>query len=290
MIKVTSNISSDHTDLVEGFIYESFPSPWAITVNHLTGDGVLIGYFSDLEDRRINLTKIEESLGYAVPLKFTYDNIADQDWKNAYKHHFKPWSYKKFHLVPLWLKQKHIAPIGEPCLYLDPGMAFGTGNHESTRLCMEFLLDENFTNKGFESLIDLGCGSGILALTSNLIGFKQIIGLDNDEDAIRISQENASLNSIDDNVRFKVLSLENMEPLLGTFDCVVANIQADILIKHANKIVGLCNNHSTIILSGILCQEANSVIESFKRKLKLKNLKITKKTMGEWASIKLYNS
>ena len=143
----------------------------------------------------------------------------------------------------------------------------------------------NYIFSKHETLIDLGCGSGILSLVGKRLGYADILGVDNDLDAVRISNENALLNDISNGVNFKISDLSNMEIDNEKYDCIVANIQADILQLCCDQINLLAKDNSVIILSGILSKEIDEVIDTFlnKNSSRLKNYKL--KTSGEWSSV-----
>ena len=164
-------------------------------------------------------------------------------------------------------------------------MAFGTGNHETTRMCIEFLIDHRNLFSKHETLIDLGCGSGILSLVAKRLGYVDILGVDNDPDAVRISNENAFLNDISNGVDFKISDLSNMDIGKEKYDCIVGNIQADILQLCCKQINLLAKDESVIILSGILSEEIDEVIDRFLKENspRLQNYKV--KTSGEWSSV-----
>jgi len=285
LFKLSSYIPPSQTDIVEGFLFEHAPSNWALEVNHLTLEGTLNGFFSNKAKRDQARVLIERTIGALVEFQFSEDEMHDEDWKESYKNHFSPWSYKGIHFIPIWLKNELHVPNNEKSLFLDPGMAFGTGIHESTRMCLEFLIEDKNCQPNPNNLLDIGCGSGILSLLSVLIGFQQVVGIDNDEDAVRISKENASLNNLKGKIAFNKLDLFDLKQPIGNFDCVVANIQADILISNADKIIINAHNDSTIILSGILTNESHQVLDVYMQKGKFKPSDYHIKTMGEWSSI-----
>ena len=285
LFKLSSSVLPEHNDIVEGFLFEQAPSSWALEVNHLTGVGTLNGFFSSKTMRDQDKALIEREIGSLVKFQFSEDEIEDEDWKESYKSHFSPWNYKSIHFIPIWLKNDYHVPDNEISLFLDPGMAFGTGIHESTRMCLEFLIEDKNTQPDRHSLLDLGCGSGILSLLSFLIGFRKVVGLDNDVDAVRISKENAVLNDLEDKIAFNNLDLFQLNQPIGIFDCVVANIQADILILNADQIISNSHDGSTIILSGILSKEAQQVLDVFMKKGKYAQDDYLVKNMGEWTSI-----
>ena len=188
MIKVSLTLLTQEVNALDDFLNEIAPSPWLIIHNQVQSNTILEGYFVSTEDFK---TFRNEAFGILKTiLDYERDLIIkvlkDCEWVNAYKDHFKPWSFKSFHWIPIWLENQYLTPLNHNYLYLDPGMAFGTGNHETTRLCLEEVLkiESNLSSKS--SLLDLGCGSGIISLTASKLGYKPVLGIDNDEDAIRI--------------------------------------------------------------------------------------------------------
>src|SRR5262249_19203508 len=128
--------------------------------------------------------------------------LADADWRESYKAHFKPWQFGRLHWVPVWERETFKLPPGGAVLWLDPGLAFGTGNHETTRLCVERLVALAEERGTAGRVIDAGCGSGILALSAALLGYRDVVGFDNDPEAVRVSEENAALNGLAGRVGF----------------------------------------------------------------------------------------
>lgn len=287
LFKLSTPIPWDKTDCVEGFLFENAPSNWALEVNHITGDGLLNGFFTSEKDMLRQRSIISNEIGYFVELNFSVDLINDEDWKESYKVHFTPWCYRNFNLIPLWLKNTFRGSGDEISLFLDPGMAFGTGNHESTRMCLEFLIEKNRSQKKSDSILDLGCGSGILSLAAKLIGYKEVLGIDNDHEAVRISKENALLNDLEGKISFRTSDLFELEldHTIGTFDCVVANIQADILQSCASRILKHTHAGSSIILSGILSIEIAQVISAFLETEVDSSMDYRIKKAGEWSSV-----
>ena len=283
MHKVYCDLSPSIMPELEDFLYEIAPSSWFIIEDEIKGLNQLIGYFSCKNDAIAEISYLKEfSISES---NFQFDEFADRDWKESYKAHFSPWNYKSFHLIPTWERNNYIIPENDISLYLDPGMAFGTGNHETTRMCIEFLIDHITHFSEHETLIDLGCGSGILSLVAKRLGYKKVLGIDDDKDAVRISNENALLNDIREETMFKVSDLSEIDKSNEIFDCIIANIQADILQLHCKQIYHLAKEDSVIILSGILTKEMNELIETFRAENYpvFKNYKI--KTNGEWSSV-----
>lgn len=234
--------------------------------------------------------------------------LADSDWRDSYKAHFHAWQFGRLHWVPVWERDKFSVPPGDAVLWLDPGLAFGTGNHETTRLCVERLV-ALATEFGVQSLefgvsdddnpklqtpnskprrqarvIDAGCGSGILALSAALLGFRDVAGFDNDPEAVRISEENAALNGLAGRVEFFVGDL--VSGLAGRqADIVLANIQADVLMRFARELVEAVAPGGTLVLSGILANENVQVREAFE--LVAPGWPFNARMIGEWSDVVL---
>ena len=290
LYQLSSNISPEQTEFVDGYLFENAPSSWVLEINYITGEGTLNGFFSSEVERDQQKQDIIKEIAHLVNFSFIGLQISAQDWSESYKQHFSPWDYRGVHFIPIWLKDSYKVPKNEISVMLDPGMAFGTGGHESTRMCLEFLIEDIESSVALsDSIIDLGCGSGILAITSSLLGFKKVIGLDNDEDAVRISKENALLNQLNDQVLFNRTDLLKLASPTEKFDCVVANIQADILCSSAQIINQHTHKRSKIILSGILSKEIQLVVETFIKELKENTMfEYQIKEMGEWSAVQFY--
>jgi ribosomal protein L11 methyltransferase len=213
--------------------------------------------------------------------------LADQDWRDSYKAHFKAWQFGPLHWVPVWERTTFRLPAGDQVLWLDPGLAFGTGNHETTRLCVERLVALAASARTGESpnrirVIDAGCGSGILALSAVLLGFGEVAGFDNDPEAVRVSEENAELNGLAGRVAFRTAGLD--DGLAGVpADVLLANIQADVLTRYAGTLLGAVAPGGTLVLSGILAIELEKVRETFAAAAP--GWRIDSRVMGEWADL-----
>jgi ribosomal protein L11 methyltransferase len=216
--------------------------------------------------------------------------LPDADWKTSYRDHFKAWTFGRLHWVPVWERESFRLPAGDSVLWLDPGMAFGTGNHETTRLCIERLVEfEEGLAGGSGSaadlcVIDAGCGSGILALSAFLLGFRRVSGFDNDPEAIRVSIENAELNGLQADVRFETAALPGG---LGNQQAavVLANIQADILIRNATALAASVAPAGLLAMSGILSAESDSVRDAFAPFTP--GWSFASRRLGEWCDIGL---
>jgi len=210
--------------------------------------------------------------------------LADADWRDSYKAHFHAWQFGRLHWVPVWEREKFSLPAGDAVLWLDPGLAFGTGNHETTRLCVERLVALAATGTG--RLIDAGCGSGILALSASKLGFTDIAAFDNDPEAVRISEENAALNGLTGRVKFFVGDLvTGLAEEAGSGAVVLANIQADVLMRFAASLIAAVAPGGTLVLSGILAHENAQVRATFEALAS--GWTSDARIMGEWSDVVL---
>jgi len=213
-----------------------------------------------------------------------FREVADADWRDSYKAHFHAWQFGRLHWVPVWERPTFQLPEGDAVLWLDPGLAFGTGNHETTRLCVERLAALAEKKRAGDRVVDAGCGSGILALSAVLLGYEDVVGFDNDPEAVRVSNENAALNDLANRVRFFVGDLKT--GLAGEQANVLsANIQADVLSLFAGDLVSAVAPGGTLILSGILAGENSQVRTVFEGLTP--NWTINARVMGEWSDIVL---
>ncbi|NCX71437.1 MAG: methyltransferase domain-containing protein, partial [Rhodobacteraceae bacterium] len=207
-------------------------------------------------------------------------------WEKAYKNHFQPWSYKDFKFVPEWERKSLDQNAGLSCIYIDPGMAFGTGTHETTRLCIEIMVDV-FYQKSLpkDRFLDVGCGSGILSILAQIVGFQNILGIDNDEKAIINSEHNLSLNFESSKINFMKKCINTIES--NSFNCIVANIQADVLMTHSDRLIRSLYKNGNMILSGILDYEVDEVSRNFQKQLTASNLDARTQTRkkNEWCAL-----
>lgn len=181
-------------------------------------------------------------------------NCAEEDWINNWKKYFKPIPVGERLLVrPMWEEEYDAG--GRVVLHLEPGLAFGTGTHETTRLCMELL--EKYIESG-DTLLDMGCGSGILSVAGLLLGAKSAVGVDIDALAVKTAVANAEVNGVAD--RFTGICGNLAEKVTGKFDVVVANIVADIVILLTQDAPRFMNPDTVYIMSGIIDTREDDVL------------------------------
>lgn len=203
-----------------------------------------------------------------------------EDWSSSWKVHFKPLRVGTHLLiVPTWEEAAQLP--GDLVLRIDPGMAFGTGGHETTRLCLELLekVMEQRDLTASPSLLDLGTGSGILAMAASLLGAGRILALDIDPDAVDVARENLVLNNLSDRIECGIVPLES---LTERFDIILANILAEELVRLAPYLTERLNPGGALILSGILAEKEPLVLLGFDS-LPLEYCRTA--TAGEWVAM-----
>ena len=235
--------------------------------------------------------KLEESLYYLGRIQplptASYKQIADQNWMEAWKQHYKPIVVgERIVIVPAWMDSP--APNRVP-IKIDPGMAFGTGTHPTTQLCLELMEkaihDIRLLNREFQ-MIDVGCGSGILSIAALKLGAMSALGVDIDETSIVNARQNADMNQIGQELILGVGSIQ--EILNGQFPfrtapLVVANILAPVIVRLFNAgLADLVEVSGALILSGILQEQAQSVIDA----AQAKNLRMReRRQMDDWVAL-----
>ncbi len=243
-----------------------------------------------LEDTR---QKLEESLyylGMIQPLPpATFKMIADQNWMEAWKQYYKPIPIgQRLIIIPVWIDSPEPERIP---IKIDPGMAFGTGTHPTTQLClalMEKQIETLKVSKAFRifDVIDVGCGSGILSIAALKLGAERALGVDIDEPSVKNSRENADMNGIGDELLLGVGSVTEVRSGKFAFKSaplVVANILAPVIIRLFDAgLADLVEPEGAIILSGILQEQAQSVIEA----AQATGLRMNEKSqMGDWVAL-----
>lgn len=218
--------------------------------------------------------------------------LEDREWQEAYKAFLQPWSAGDLHWVPVWRRDTYLVPEGAACVYFDAGMAFGTGSHETTRLCAQRLLDLRAARRGAVaglSVVDAGCGSGILAISARLLGFGSVYGFDRDAEAVRVSRENLLFNGLSaESVLFVEAGIE--EGLRGRqADLLLANIQADVLGVYVEELLEAVAPGGVLAMSGILARELDGVRQRFLDACgRIGPVDTEARVMGEWADLALF--
>ncbi len=202
----------------------------------------------------------------------------NEDWQNNWKNYFKPTEVgKKLLIQPVWEEELPEAETDafRKTLYLEPGLAFGTGTHETTRLCLEALED---LIRGGETVLDLGCGSGILSIAALLLGASRAEGVDIDELAVKTAVENGKRNGFAPPV-LTYRCGDMAKQVSGTFDLIVANIVADIIVLFCETARQFLHEGSVFLVSGIIKDREQDVLDAFE---KYGFRVVSRRQDGEW--------
>ncbi len=184
----------------------------------------------------------------------------NEDWENNWKQYFHPIPVgEKLLIRPTW--ENEFEPDGRAVLNIEPGLAFGTGTHETTRLCLETL--EKHIAPGV-TVLDIGCGSGILSIAALLLGAERAVGVDIDALAVKTAKENGEVNNLTE-PKYTILQGNLTDKVEGKFDIVVANIVADVIIIFCKDVAKYLKDGGVFITSGIIDTRENDVIEAFKK-------------------------
>ncbi len=180
----------------------------------------------------------------------------EQDWENSWKQYYSPIHLGRITIVPAWQKEEYALSDGEIPVYMDPGMAFGTGTHETTRLVIKLL--DKYMSEG-SSALDVGCGSGILAICAAKLGAGEVFACDLDPVAVKVARENVRDSGMT-NIKVEVSDLlRSVEKISGGYDVVMANIVADIIMRLNPDIKKYMSSDGIYIISGIIMPRAEEV-------------------------------
>jgi len=242
--------SSDEANQIE---------PTARVFGYLLADSTLENKKRQLEENLWHLGQIE-----SLPPAY-YKPIQDEDWMAAWKKHYRPIKIgKKLVIVPAWIKKDF---PGRLPIRINPGMAFGTGTHPSTRLCL-LLMEEALQPS--QSVIDVGCGSGILSIAALKLDADFVLGVDNDPAAVKSTQENAANNQLESRLDVglgSVAEIRNSQFRIKSASLVIVNILASIIIHlFEDGLAELVDTGGQLILAGILEPQAQNVILTANKK------------------------
>jgi ribosomal protein L11 methyltransferase len=221
-------------------------------------ENALIAYFPESADiqavvRELDVVKaLIEKSGNTDAVTIAVSRIPDQDWNESWKKGFTPLDVgRRFTILPPWEKRRE----GRINLIIDPGMAFGTGHHETTRSCL-VLMDKYAGDGAKERFLDLGTGTGLLAIAASKLGFRNVIAVDTDPLSIEAARKNIELNRVDGIELFE----GSIADVNGVFDIIAANIISGVLVRLAPDIASCLSPGGIAILSGILAEQADEVI------------------------------
>ena len=271
-IEMIINTSKDKKDIIEGILFdygiytsEEVSSHLVEELDQDEKDWDFIDYPLLNSDKEIFAIKVypentddaekikaeleEKSLGQA-----RIEEKDDEDWANNWKKYYKPLEIgESLAIVPEWEKYKSDRTI----IKINPGMAFGTGTHESTYMCLELL--EKYVSEGDE-IFDIGCGSGILAIAALKLGAKRALAIDIDDKCIDASHENAKLNGVEDKMEIKKGNL--LDVVKGRADLIVSNIIAEIIVDEIKNLKNHMDPGGIFITSGIIKERRQMVMDA----------------------------
>lgn len=241
--------------------------------------------YGDLIDEKIlNADKSHASVSYFVPkdanisddmaflrerlasanmsdAKIEVSGLCEEDWANSWKEFYKPFKIGKIVIVPAW--EKYDAKDGEIIVYMDPGMAFGTGTHETTRLIIGLL--QKYVKEGM-SLLDVGTGSGILAICGAKLGACECRAYDIDPMSVRVANENIRESGLEGKIICRQSDLLNqVESRDGGYDVICANIVADIIIRMTPDVSAFMSDKTVLLASGIIAERCDDVVACFEK-------------------------
>ncbi|URN41586.1 50S ribosomal protein L11 methyltransferase [Peptoniphilus genitalis] len=274
-IEMTINTSKDKKDIIEGILFDygiytteeissdivdeldQDEKDWDFIdyplLNSKEGVFALRVYPENMEDaNNLKAELNEKNLGQCL-----LEEKDDEDWANNWKKYYKPLEIgEKLAIVPEWEAYDNDKRI---VIKINPGMAFGTGTHESTYMCLELL--ERYVNKDDE-IFDIGCGSGILAIAALKLGAKRALAVDIDDKCIDASHENADLNNLEDKMDIKKGNL--LDVVKGRADLIVSNIIAEIIVDEIKNLKNHMDKGGIFITSGIIKERRQMVIDALK--------------------------
>ena len=243
------DLKTCYGDLIDEAILNADKTIASVSV-YLSMDGGVADTLSFLRERFAQLS---------IDAKITVSGVNEEDWANSWKAYYKPIKIgDRIVIVPAW--EKYTANEGEIIVRMDPGMAFGTGTHETTRLVIKLL--EKYVQSGMR-VADVGCGSGILAICASKLGAKECKAYDIDPVAVKVANENVKDSGLD-NVSCAVSDLlKQVDKSGGAYDIICANIVADIIIRMMPDVGELMDENSLILASGIIVERSDDVINGF---------------------------
>lgn len=279
---LTVDVPEDESEVAQSVMYDhgatglevrDSQNPTVLTVRApAKGEAIIVAYFEDKADA----TNAQEELTEQYPTaRFALEDVVERDWSVEWRNQIKSVTVGRLWVGPPW--EKPTAPADKVCLFIEPKMAFGTGDHPTTSLCLG-AVDEYMAAHPKASVLDVGTGTGVLAFAAKKLGATRCVGIDNDTTSVELAKECAEENGIGD----VELSTKTLHGIDGQFDLVLANILANTLIELAPLIAPKVKDR--LVLAGVLVPQADDVTAAFV-KAGLKHLKNA--TIGEWIRIEL---
>ncbi len=261
-------------DYIEDGVYENIDTTATLVKGYLdksNGDKIASLIEKDLLEMK-NLSNGQLNFG---SLEIVKRQVDGDDWIEIWRKHYRPMDKGKVVICPEWIDYEN--KENKIVVKIDSNMAFGTGEHETTTMCIEFLSQIISSS---EIVLDIGTGSGILGITAIKLGAKKSVMTDIDQVAVLTAKRNAKLNGVQDNCYITLDNLLDKDSTIA--DVIVANITADVLVVLSSDILRHVKPNTTLIMSGILKEKAELVIETYKN---LGFIMQGSKNMGEWVAL-----
>ncbi|WP_438865379.1 50S ribosomal protein L11 methyltransferase [Neptunicella sp.] len=232
----------------------------------------VMGLFEAKQDMQRVIRNLSQSKILGTDFEYSLNPLEDKDWEREWMENFHPMQFgEKLWICPSW---RDVPDPDAVNVMLDPGLAFGTGTHETTALCLQWLDSVDLTDK---TVIDFGCGSGILGIAALKLGAKRVIGIDIDPQALLASQDNADRNGVGNKIE---LYLPDDAPNIQG-DIVLANILAATLKELKSIISATCKTSGYLVMSGILDNQAQDIQQLYSNDYEMQPIAI----QGEWARV-----
>lgn len=268
LMEETGALSVTFLDAQDTPVFEPLPGE-----TRLWGDTDILALYDAEADTNFIITQIKASNMLADDFAYKVEQLEDKDWEREWMDNFHPMKFgKRLWICPSW---REIPEPDAVNVMLDPGLAFGTGTHPTTALCLEWLEGLDLSGK---TVIDFGCGSGILAIAAIKLGAEKVIGIDIDPQALQASRDNAERNGVADQLEV-FLPQNQPEGLIA--DVVVANILAGPLRELAPIIKGLVKPNGDLAMSGVLDTQAEDVANHYRDELHIDSIA----EQSEWCRI-----
>lgn len=282
-LSVTVDVSEAEAELVQASLYdqgalglevrdaETRPMPGLRAP--APGEVILVAYFDQPRCAREALARLRQLHPSA---RAALEEVEDQDWSNSWKSRIRPITVGRLWVGPPW--ERSAAPQEKVAVVVEPKMAFGTGDHPTTMLCLE-ALDEYLAAHPGASVLDVGTGTGVLAIAARKLGASRVVGTDNDPVAVELAQECALENLGASSIEISGASLEELP---GTFDLVLANILANTLLELAPALS--LKARDRLVLSGLLLSQREEVEAAYRKQGLFPH---GHREMGEWLRVDL---
>ncbi len=264
--------------------------PAVATHDKISGLSTAVAYLDDPDfwsrERRRRLAEAVADLGThglaLGPGTLAWKRVPRIDWRDSWKRHFQPISVRRVLLVrPSWSRRR--AAKGQASVVLDPGLSFGTGQHPTTGFCLRAVARHRPPDRrGPVAFLDVGTGSGILAIAAAKLGFAPVAAFDFDPDAVRIARQNAVRNGVAERIRLQRKNVARLaRAARGRYGVVCANLTADLLVRHGESLLSQVVPGGHLVLAGILDEEFDGVAARFES---WGARRVAEQRGGEWRS------